>query len=380
MTRAWLGLVAVPVSLALVGCGGDGVTEPVPTRTIALAAMNNSGISGAAVIRDDEGPNSTVTVSLQGLTPGDQYIGHVHNTSCAEEGGIALTLPTITGGSTGTGSATAQVADNLLTAGEYYIQYHLNIPGVPEVACGDIPAAGAADTRSVWLVEVNLSEVTGFAVISDLPGATALVRVDLLKGLEEGIEYIGHIHENNCAVGGDIVFVLPTITGLANATGSSGAVEVQDALLGVGYYFQYHESMAPAPQIACGDIPGTGIAPTRRVELLEENMSGITGEAVISDVAGANSAVRVVLDGTVADTEYPGHVHVGSCEVQGDIVHVLGSVIGGPAGTGTAISTGVPDNLLVGGYYIQYHEGAPEVACGDIAGSASEPESPPPGY
>jgi hypothetical protein len=99
------------------------------------------------------------------------------------------------------------------------------------------------------------------------------------------------------------------------------------------------------------------------------NGSGVSGTARIEDQAGDASTVTVVLQG-VPPGGHAGHVHRGSCADQGAILFGLNPITPDAQGNGSATSGGVPDALLVPGFYIQYHvaldpPGDP-IACADI--------------
>jgi hypothetical protein len=111
------------------------------------------------------------------------------------------------------------------------------------------------------------------------------------------------------------------------------------------------------------------------------NGSGVSGTARIDDQAGDAATVSVVLQGVPAGA-HAGHVHRGRCADQGAILFGLNPITPDAAGNGSATTAGVPDALLVPGFYIQYHvaldpPGDP-IACADIP--AAPPAPPGDGY
>lgn len=123
---------------------------------------------------------------------------------------------------------------------------------------------------------------------------------------------------------------------------------------------------------ACGggsDSP-INVAQPYPVTLSSFGGSAVNGTAVIEDNSGPTSTVRIELAGMAPQSAHVGHVHRGSCAQQGAILFGLEVVTAGADGRGTATTAQVPDNLLTGEYYIQYHvsvnpPGDP-IACGDI--------------
>lgn len=117
--------------------------QQMAANRIDLPAKNQSGVTGTASW-SVEGDSVSVTVSLQGLTPGEKYPTHVHQGTCQAGGGVAAPLTAVAGGSGGSGEATTTLARSDFEQGTaYYVQAHL-ADGMP-AACGDLPSdAGLA--------------------------------------------------------------------------------------------------------------------------------------------------------------------------------------------------------------------------------------------
>jgi hypothetical protein len=157
------GGVATPLQPITADANGDGgsVTADVPDSNLGpsfyvqyhealsppgpgiacgdIPQFGASGVTGTAQIFDDDGPVSTVVVSLSGLAPGTDHAGHVHTGACTAQGGVVTPLQPITADGAGRGTAsTPNVPDGNLMAG-FYIQYHeaLSPPG-PGIVCGDV--------------------------------------------------------------------------------------------------------------------------------------------------------------------------------------------------------------------------------------------------
>ena len=104
-----------------------------------------------------------------------------------------------------------------------------------------------------------------------------------------------------------------------------------------------------------------------QITIAAQNNSGISGNAVITDVDG-KSKVVVSVTGAPADIEEPAHLHVGSCANLGDPKYTLAPVINGTAETVLPVS---PDELIKElPLAINIHKSAAEVgtyiACGDL--------------
>lgn len=100
------------------------------------------------------------------------------------------------------------------------------------------------------------------------------------------------------------------------------------------------------------------------------NDNGVTGTVTIQNNAGSGATVTVALRGLPPNGQHAGHVHVGSCAAQGAIRAGLNPITADAQGAGSATTTDVPDDLVVSGFYVQYHvalspPGDP-ISCGNI--------------
>lgn len=129
-------------------------------------------------------------------------------------------------------------------------------------------------------------------------------------------------------------------------------------------------ALAVGGAVACADDAGAPVIPPVAFTMNAVNNNGVTGTARIEDQAGDGATVIVTLQGLVANSEHAGHVHTGACAAQGAILFGLNPITADAQGVGSATTTGVPDVMLVDGFYLQYHAalappGAP-ISCADI--------------
>ncbi|MFW6010764.1 MAG: hypothetical protein ACOC9H_02480 [Gemmatimonadota bacterium] len=159
MRRAGTFLLAMTLSAGLAACGGagdGGMEEDTASMqesdaaatggeeaaamgaTITLNAVNESGITGTAEVGPD-GDAVEIEVAFEGLTEGETYPVHLHEGTCSEGGGVAAPIGEVTGGADGTGSASATIAaDDLSADASYFVQGHL--PDGDPAVCGDAPS------------------------------------------------------------------------------------------------------------------------------------------------------------------------------------------------------------------------------------------------
>ncbi len=146
---------------------------------------------------------------------------------------------------------------------------------------------------------------------------------------------------------------------IQNAYEMMNAIAQQNAQFGL---FQALENLGP-PQ----DIAGPDVAPSHSVGLREQNNSGVSGTAVMSQVDGKTKIV-IDLTGTSAYGASPVHIHSGSCSDLGVIVHPLNNVVNGRSDTTLAV--GAHELFAQLPWAINVHKSADEinvyVACVDM--------------
>jgi hypothetical protein len=124
------------VSLAL---GNGAAAQETEAKSFELTPSRASGVSGTATLKDVEG-GVEVTVNVEGLKGGGEYVHHIHEGATCEEdkvdkgGPVEFPLEEAVANDDGTASATSLVKDialaQLLDGGkERYINFH---PAPPE--------------------------------------------------------------------------------------------------------------------------------------------------------------------------------------------------------------------------------------------------------
>lgn len=106
--------------------------------TVALESVNNSGITGEAVIS-----GNNVVLSLSGAKAAGTHAAHVHTGTCASPGAPVAPLQPVTVDASGTGSSTSAISVDMMSLmdGNHIVSAHEagGNPGAM-VACGAIPA------------------------------------------------------------------------------------------------------------------------------------------------------------------------------------------------------------------------------------------------
>lgn len=158
-------IAAVAIAPALAAQEREDAEKPEEKKvTVTLSPVNESGISGTAVLADaadaEEPRAHRVTLELSGLEAGQTYPAHVHGGSCEEGGGVVVALESVTAEGAMASATTILTPEMVAMAaagdeptemaaeegegeemekphGPLFIQVHL--PDGTPAACGDVP-------------------------------------------------------------------------------------------------------------------------------------------------------------------------------------------------------------------------------------------------
>ena len=112
MRTKWLligiGLLVSVVAIAAIACdddenGGDGGGARELTAT--LSEIAGSGVTGTAILTEDDDGTARVVVSMEGLPEGP-HANHIHHVTCDAQGEVHLTLEELQAGADGVAEAT----------------------------------------------------------------------------------------------------------------------------------------------------------------------------------------------------------------------------------------------------------------------------------
>ncbi len=97
-------LLALAMLLIAAACGDDdggGARD----LTATLSEMEGSGVTGTAILTEDDDGTTRVVVSMEGLPEGP-HANHIHHVSCDAQGEVHLTLEELQAGADGVAEAT----------------------------------------------------------------------------------------------------------------------------------------------------------------------------------------------------------------------------------------------------------------------------------
>lgn len=224
MNRLLFIMMSVLLTVGISSCGDDDETPPpapAPEMTeYDLGEFGSSGVSGKATFIKTNSTTTTIKVELTGTSANGDHPSHIHMNSAAEGGGIFISLTNIdgnTGNSETTVTATdagAAISYEDLIAYNGYINVHLSPTNLGTiVAQGDIGANDLTGTTKVYtLNELNSSGVLGSLTFAERKNGNALATFDL-QGTVDDTLHVSHIHANDIATTGNIIFSFNPIDG-----------------------------------------------------------------------------------------------------------------------------------------------------------------------
>ena len=155
--RNVLSVLVMLFALVPMGCedAGNPERDASPETEPASVRPQGSGADPSEAAPGDPAPavtadarleareqGASLSVTLEGLTPGQRYPVHVHEGTCQQDGPVRLPLGRVTARSDGTGSVRMTVDDDRLPDAPIFVEV-LGPDGSP-TACADVAVGPAA--------------------------------------------------------------------------------------------------------------------------------------------------------------------------------------------------------------------------------------------
>jgi len=263
---------------------------------------------------------------------------------------------------------------------------------------GGTTSASATATATVGSMSSGVArlthEPTGSADLSWDPSTKVLTVHITLTGLTPSSvptnTHPAHIHAGTCATGGTAIHSLPNL--MADAKGDvTKTVTIENVATGIpasGWFINVHNGSGGdvynTMDIACADITNPNPNPSQAQSVHVDFHRGYgpsqnaSGEATLAIHNGNQLVVTVTVTGLEPTSTHAVHIHTGSCQSQGGIVH------GFPTdkylkadGSGKATESVMFDNVTsipTSGWYVNVHRGTnmqssidfDPIACGDV--------------
>jgi hypothetical protein len=272
------------------------------TKTYVLNSVAVPDIDGTATFTKRVNGEALAIIALNNTPEGGIHPGHIHFNTAAEGGDIAFTFNPVNGD---TGLSVTNVAslddetpflyDDLLEF-DGYINVHLSAEALGTiVAQGDIGQNELTGTSKVYVLNpVAVPEIEGTATFFERVNGEALATIQLVN-TPPGGSHPGHIHMNDAATGGGIVFTFNPVdgdTGLSNtnvAALDDATPFGYDEVLAYNGYINIHLSADNlATLVAQGDI-GSNIDPSA-AETIKYDVSNIGSTSYVFNGNGLTDA------------------------------------------------------------------------------------------
>jgi len=265
-------------------------------------------------------------------------------------------------------------------------------------ACGGSTSTPASTPTSNPPTTPTSSATTATATLKHVPNGTADLSWDptshmltvkiALVGLAPSSTHPSHIHTGSCSNQGNVIHPLQNIVADAHGVGmATTMVSVPKGIPASGWYVNVHNGpgLSPSDQflpIVCGDVSNSSTSTTAAQSVhitLSAAPGASAGEAVSGtaqlSLTGTTLTVKLTLSGLEPNSAHAAHIHSGSCESQGAVVHPLTTVMAGASGSATVMTTiNNVSSIPRSGWYVNVHHstalstqtGFDPIACGNV--------------
>jgi hypothetical protein len=257
----------------------------------------------------------------------------------------------------------------------------------PTSAAASTPTTAGASTSTT--AHATLKHMpNGMATVSFDPASQSLTVKISLIGLAPNSTHPAHIHSGSCANQGAVVYPLQNVIADAHGVGASTTViQKVTNVPASGWYINIHNGpgLSPSEQflpIVCNDLNTASLSSPSSSSLnvpldaapgssASETASG-TAQLTLS---GSTLTVKLTLSGLAPNSSHAAHIHSGSCESQGAVVHPLSNVVADASGNATVTTTINNVSSIPGsGWYVNVHystalstqTGFNPIACGNV--------------
>jgi hypothetical protein len=217
-------------------------------------------------------------------------------------------------------------------------------------------------------VTLTLKHVpSGTATLTRDPATSVLTVHLVLTGLAPRTKHPSHIHKGTCDTQGSPV-IYPLGEVIADDHGNfvwNYTVSSVAAVPAGQWFVNIHTGpQLNTPEqyraILCGDITQGGDSTSADMKAVPGTGNDATGTATLTfDKALGTLTVQVKAAGLDPATRHANHIHIGSCEAQGEVKYKLGELVADASGAAGATTTiqGV-DAIGYGLWYVAIHQGS----------------------
>jgi len=189
------------------------------SKTYPLGEKDAPGISGDVVFSERVNGEALAVITLVNTPVDGRHPAHIHANSAIEGGGIIISLDTVDGTSgmskTNISTLNGQAFGYAeVLAYDGYVNVHLSATALGTiVAQGDIGQNELTGrTKTYTLAEKDAPGISGNVVFSERVSGESLAKITL-TGTPANGSHPAHIHANDAATGGGIVYTFPPVDG-----------------------------------------------------------------------------------------------------------------------------------------------------------------------
>lgn len=254
----------VLLSAVFTGCKKDDGDDFGDTKTYALKTKDVLGITGTATFTQTSATDTRIDLVVTGA-PSGTHPAHIHFSSAAETGAIAITLNDVDAQGKSTTVVRQRDDGTAITYAQLlefdgYINVHESAANLGVIyAQGDIGGNElTGDNKSYTLDTVGTSPVSGTVKFEKRKNGYSLVSIDVDNTLPSG-DHPTHIHLGSIATigGGPIKITLNNVNGASGKSITTvrklddGTAITYDNLLVFDGYLNIHESLLNIGNVIC---------------------------------------------------------------------------------------------------------------------------------
>jgi hypothetical protein len=190
------------------------------SKTYGLGELDLMGTSGSVSFSERVNGEALATIQIINPVNGTMHPAHIHNNTALEGGGIALTFNQVDG-DTGISYTNINQLDDAtpflyenIEGYDGYINVHLSPTELGTIiAQGDIGENELTGESVIYdLNEVDVADISGTASFYKRQNGEALAVIELMNTPVDGM-HPGHIHMNDIATTGPIIFTFNDVDG-----------------------------------------------------------------------------------------------------------------------------------------------------------------------
>lgn len=351
------GLALLILSLGLMtftSCDDDNDDDLLTDNEISynLESRNGSGMDGTITFVELTNGDIQATIDVENAVNGTVHPAHIHANSAALSGPILVSLDPVDGANGNSVTIFNSTDDGMMLTYQdilvldAYVNVHksadeLNII-FSQVDIGGNQLTG--EEIEYTFEERDIEDVSGSVIYKERRNGNALALIDLENTLD-GVMHPAHIHANNAAEGGGILYTFTPVNGSFGSSASEvrafddGSPLTYDDIAGLNAYVNVHRSADQLDQLVAQTDIGLNVltGDSKEYTLSEKDVAGISGNVLFEERLDGSILATISLMNTPEDGMHPAHIHENSAAEGGPIAVTFTPVDGATGMSKTSI-------------------------------------------